>query len=179
MTSSNGNTLRVTGHLCGEFTGPGEFPVQRPVTRSVWINGWINNREACDLRRYHAHYDVIVLCQPGIPTCCYLWQCWTNPLTYIRYMYHQSSFIFLLIIEFLCCPDFLKIFLFLVMGLGKVPNFINLKKEVHKRAYFLSKAVWWNDARCHILYMFHEQLASKFMLWQFSFKNIKKEIFQL
>ena len=23
----------VTGHLCGEFTGPGEFPAQRPVTR--------------------------------------------------------------------------------------------------------------------------------------------------
>ena len=34
MTSSNGNLFRVTGHLCGEFTGPGEFPAQRPVTRS-------------------------------------------------------------------------------------------------------------------------------------------------
>ena len=34
MTSSNGNTFRVTGPLCGEFTGPGEFPTQRPVTRS-------------------------------------------------------------------------------------------------------------------------------------------------
>ena len=34
MTSSNGNIFRVTGHLCGEFTGPGEFPTQRPVTWS-------------------------------------------------------------------------------------------------------------------------------------------------
>ena len=34
MMSSNGNIFRVTGHLCGEFTGPGEFPTQRPVTRS-------------------------------------------------------------------------------------------------------------------------------------------------
>ena len=34
MTSSNGNLSRVTGPLCGEFTGPGEFPTQRPVTRS-------------------------------------------------------------------------------------------------------------------------------------------------
>ena len=34
MTSSNGNIFDVTGHLCGEFTGPGEFPAQRPVTRS-------------------------------------------------------------------------------------------------------------------------------------------------
>ena len=64
MTSSNGNIFRVTGPLCGEFTGPGEFPTQRPVTRSfdvslicVWINGWVNNREAGDLRRYRGHYD--------------------------------------------------------------------------------------------------------------------------
>ena len=34
MTSSNGNIFRVTGPLCGEFTGPHEFPTQRPVTRS-------------------------------------------------------------------------------------------------------------------------------------------------
>ena len=26
-----------------------------------WINGWVNNREAGDLRRHHAHYDVIVM----------------------------------------------------------------------------------------------------------------------
>ena len=66
MTSSNGNIFRVTGHLCGEFTGPGEFPAQRPVTLMfslicVWINGWVNNREAGDLIRYHAHYDAIVM----------------------------------------------------------------------------------------------------------------------
>ena len=34
MTSSNGNIFRVTGPLCGEFTGPDEFPAQRPVTQS-------------------------------------------------------------------------------------------------------------------------------------------------
>ena len=27
----------------------------------VWINGWVNNREAGDLRRYRAHYDVLVM----------------------------------------------------------------------------------------------------------------------
>ena len=27
----------------------------------VWINGWVNNHEPDDLRRYRAHYDVIVL----------------------------------------------------------------------------------------------------------------------
>ena len=38
MTSSNGNIFRITGHLCG-----------------------LNNREAGDLRRYRAHYDVTVM----------------------------------------------------------------------------------------------------------------------
>ena len=27
----------------------------------AWINGWVNNREAGDLRRNHAHYDVTVM----------------------------------------------------------------------------------------------------------------------
>ena len=27
----------------------------------VWINGWVNNREAGDMRRYRAHYDVNVM----------------------------------------------------------------------------------------------------------------------
>ena len=66
MTSSNGNIFRVTGHLCGEFTGPRWIPSKRPVTRSfdvfcVWINGWVKNREAGDLRRNRAHYDVIIM----------------------------------------------------------------------------------------------------------------------
>ena len=51
MTSSNGNIFRVTGHLCGEFTGP----------ICVWIIGWVNSREAGDLRRYRAHYEAIVM----------------------------------------------------------------------------------------------------------------------
>ena len=27
----------------------------------VWIKGWVNNRKAGDLRRYRAHYDIIVM----------------------------------------------------------------------------------------------------------------------
>ena len=68
MTSSNGNIFRVTGPLCGEFTGPGEFPQKGQWQGAlmfslicVWINGWVNNREAGDLRRYRGHYDVIVM----------------------------------------------------------------------------------------------------------------------
>ena len=68
MTSSNGNIFRVTGPLCGEFTGPGEFPTQMPVMRSfdvffgLRLNKRLsNNREAGDLRRHRGHYDVIVI----------------------------------------------------------------------------------------------------------------------
>ena len=69
MTSSNGNTFCVTGHVCGEFTGP---PVNSPHKGQwrgalmfslicTWINGWVNNREAGDLRHYRVHNDVIVM----------------------------------------------------------------------------------------------------------------------
>ena len=68
MTSSNGNIFRVTGHLCGEFTGHRWIPPHKCQWRGAlvfsliwaWINGWVNNREAGDLRRQRAHYDVIV-----------------------------------------------------------------------------------------------------------------------
>ena len=36
----------------------------------VWINGWVNNREAGDLRRYCAHYDVIVMQIPSLLITC-------------------------------------------------------------------------------------------------------------
>ena len=68
MTSSNGNIFRVTGPLCGEFTGPGEFPAQRPVTRSfdVFFDQRLNKRlnkqpPGWWLRRHCGHYDVIVM----------------------------------------------------------------------------------------------------------------------
>ena len=68
MTSSNGNIFRVTGHLSGEFTGPGEFPAKGQWRGALmfslicfWINDWVNNREAGDLRRYRAHYDVTAM----------------------------------------------------------------------------------------------------------------------
>ena len=57
MTSSNGNISRVTGHLCkGQWRG-----VWWVFLIYAWINGWVNNREAGDLRRHLAHYDVTVM----------------------------------------------------------------------------------------------------------------------
>ena len=69
MTSSNGNIFRVTGHFCGEFTGPPVNSTHKGQWRGAlmfslicaWINPWVNNGEAGDLRRYRAHYDVIVM----------------------------------------------------------------------------------------------------------------------
>ena len=70
MTSSDGNIFRVTGHLCGEFTGPRWIPQTKAQWRGALvfslictrINGWVNNGEAGDLKRYRVHYDVIVMC---------------------------------------------------------------------------------------------------------------------
>ena len=85
MTSSNGNIFRVTGPLCGEFTGPGEFPTQRPVTRSFdvffdlrpnkrlskqWRGWWFETlscpfwRHRNEENRVHILWDI--LC---VPTC--------------------------------------------------------------------------------------------------------------
>ena len=69
MASSNGNTFRVTDHLCGEFTAHRWIPLTKASDAELWcflwsapwINGWINSREAGDLRRYRTHYDVIVM----------------------------------------------------------------------------------------------------------------------
>ena len=44
MMSSNGNIFRITGPLCGEFTGHGEFPTQRPVTQSFDVFFDLNKR---------------------------------------------------------------------------------------------------------------------------------------
>ena len=44
------NIFRVTCHLCGEFTGPGEFPTQRPVTQmfdvffDLRLNKWLSKQ---------------------------------------------------------------------------------------------------------------------------------------
>ena len=68
MTSSNGNIFRVAGHLCGEFTDPRWISAQGQWRGALmfslicaWIDGCVNNREAGDLRRHRAHYDVIVM----------------------------------------------------------------------------------------------------------------------
>ena len=48
--------------VTGEFPHKGQWRGALMFSLiSTWINGWVNNREAGDLRRHHAHYDVIVI----------------------------------------------------------------------------------------------------------------------
>ena len=87
MTSSSGNIFRVTGPLCvcGGGGGGGGGGIHRTPVNSphkgqwrgalmfslicAWINGWVNNREAGDLGRHHARYDVTVIILTGVSNC--------------------------------------------------------------------------------------------------------------
>ena len=72
MRSSNENIFRVTGPLCGEFTGHRRIPPTKASDAELWcflltcarMNGWVNNRGAGDLRRHRADYDVRVMAHP-------------------------------------------------------------------------------------------------------------------
>ena len=80
MTSSNGIIFRVTGPLCGEFTGHGWIPSQRPVTRSFDVffhlcpykrlskqsRGWWFETKPCSLWR---HCDNSYTTNSGVNTC--------------------------------------------------------------------------------------------------------------
>ena len=72
MASLNASIFRVTGHLCGEFTGPRWNPRTKASDAELWctlmfplicawMNCWVNNRQPDDLRRHRAHYDVTVM----------------------------------------------------------------------------------------------------------------------
>ena len=69
MTTSNGNIFRgywpfVRGIQRSPVNSPHKGQWRGALMFSLicsWINGWVNNREAGDLRRHRAHYDVIVM----------------------------------------------------------------------------------------------------------------------
>ena len=69
MTSSNGNIYRVTGPFWGESTIRRWILLPKASDPELlmfslicaWTDGWANIRDAGDLRRHHAHYDVTVM----------------------------------------------------------------------------------------------------------------------
>ena len=63
MTSSNGTIFRVTGLSLVNSPHKGQWRGALMFSLICsWINGWVNSREADDLRRHRAHYDVTVIC---------------------------------------------------------------------------------------------------------------------
>ena len=79
----------------------GDFPSQKPVTRSfdfficAWTNCWVNNRDASNLRRHRAHYNVTVmnkLLKTGrIPQDLGLWRsCGVTVIRFIRAFWLMS-----------------------------------------------------------------------------------------
>ena len=74
MTSSNGNSFRVTGTLWRETTGHRWFPFTKSQLRgalmfsliSAWTNGWASNGDAGVLKRHRAHYGVTVIAWPNL-----------------------------------------------------------------------------------------------------------------
>ena len=72
-----------------EFTGHRWIPAHKGQWRGALvfylicasINGWVNNRESGDLRRHHAHYDVIVMSSRWIKggKTCHLYDIMTFP----------------------------------------------------------------------------------------------------
>ena len=65
MTSSNENIFRVTGPLWGESTGHRWIPLAMASDAEFdvfFICTGANNRDAGDLRRHRAHYDVTLMC---------------------------------------------------------------------------------------------------------------------
>ena len=86
MASSNGTIFRLTGLLSpvnpphkGQWRGALMF-----YMICIWINGWVNNREAGDLKRHHAHYDVIVMGTEFRSTHKYLQVCLHSGLPVVR-----------------------------------------------------------------------------------------------
>ena len=69
VTSSNGNIFRDTGPLSDEFTGHRWIPLTKASEAELWcflwcapwINNCVYNREAGELRRHRAHYDITVM----------------------------------------------------------------------------------------------------------------------
>ena len=76
----------------GNSSVTGEVPTHRPVRWRfnvfsficAWINGWVSNREAGDLRRHRAHYDINVMRW-------FLSYQWSSPKWYGRYLTAETK----------------------------------------------------------------------------------------
>ena len=67
----------------------------------VWINGWVSNREAGDLRRYRAHYDVTVMTEYHL--CNISWCIFNNVFVFVNeskaFQFNSSEYHVLILIS--------------------------------------------------------------------------------
>ena len=126
LTSSNGNIFRVTGHLCGEFTGPqmnhkGKWRgVLMFSVICVWINSWENNREAGDLICYRAHYDVNVMLGDEIshPTQNRWSNSWSSVISLMNYVAKWA------------CPDHRSVHVYIERGRARDQRWTSYLKTI-------------------------------------------------
>ena len=74
----------------------------------AWKNGWVNNREAGDLRRHNAHYDVSVMFQyitmnHSLDLCAYFWTIYN-----VQFVSNFEGMIPILMLHFLMPFDIIK-----------------------------------------------------------------------
>ena len=88
MTSSNGHIFRVTGSLCGEFTGHRIFSSQRPVTRcfDVFIDLCLNKRLSRQLWGWWCETPPCSLWRH-----CNVWGLVETIMVVISISYHESN----------------------------------------------------------------------------------------
>ena len=89
--------------LKGNSLAIGDFPAQRPLTRSFDVSfdlrlkyGWANNREAGDLRRHCAHYDVTVMIKRLTNIIKYVGWCtiWYDSIDQVLFFHQNRTVIF-------------------------------------------------------------------------------------
>ena len=101
MTSSNGNFFRVTGPLCGEFTGLRWRGALMFSLIYACMNGWVNNHNAGDLRRHRCHYDVTVMASSRrqsitwtsddpVYWCIYVWPSLDELILFRLFLFHDT-----------------------------------------------------------------------------------------
>ena len=104
MTSSNGNIFRVTGHLCGEFTGLRWIPRTKASDAELWCFlwsapdkrlskqswGWWLETLSCSLWR---HRNVLQCCFTVTLPIVWVFQCYLrNPEWYSKIdLYHSKN----------------------------------------------------------------------------------------
>ena len=163
MTSSNGNIFRVTGHLCGEFTGPGEIQAQRPVTRSfdVFFHLRLNKRFSKQPRGWWFETPA-----PGVYDVIVMW--WTNNICCVRSSVDYSWSRYLLNSNTVISPNYHWNSQLASLNKETLPNNFASNKEVSYKSSYPSKIfmidISYNHSNFGMIYKFNTIRVINFLL---------------